>query len=135
MIWLVTQGDYSDYRIVHAFSNEDAATKHAEQWNATGPSDEYRVEAHELLTEPPELSMIYYASWENHGHDKVWSASWFREAAELEGRLDRLEARQYNDDAVRRGLVGFLCYSLDPEKAMKIVSDARAKHLAQEAGL
>ena len=134
MIWLVTQGDYSDYRIVHAFSNEDAATKHAKQWNATNPSDNYQVEDHELLTDPPELSIVHYVSWESDA-DRVWTLSFIQETADYEGRFDRLEPRQYNDDAIRRGLVGFLCYSLDPEKAMKVVSDARAKHLAEAAGL
>ena len=137
MIYLVTEGEYSDYGIVHVFSDEDVATKHVEQWNAlhthASSSDTRRVEEHEIETVPPELAVLHHAEWWSHEDVNNGDGYVAGVVAEMSGntdQLDRLDARHFDDGTAR-----FKCSSFDPERAMKVVSDARAKHLAQVAGL
>ena len=134
MIYVVTEGEYSDYGIVHVFGDKATAERHVEQWNALHPgcgASERRVEAHEvLLGQLPKLAVLYQAQWWSHSDDDVYVAGVVSEMDDNVGRLDHLDARRFDD-----GNVYFKCSSFDSEKATKIVSDARAKHLAEAAGL
>jgi len=134
-IWLVSQGDYSDYRIVLAFNDEDAATAHVEEWNELG-GEERGVSGYEVSSEPPPLRLLYSAGWSNNVPDRrrnireVWTNKTVTTPEDPLGTLDTLTVYDYTN-----GTVAFLCQSFDPQRATKIVAGARAKHLAQEAGL
>lgn len=51
-IYVVTQGEYSDYHIVATFLNEDVANKFAELMNSKikGYSQDYSVESYDILS-------------------------------------------------------------------------------------
>ena len=135
MIYLVGQGSHNhDYRIVTAFSDEAIATAHVEEWNELG-GEERMVEPFVILQELPKLTVIYSASWSNwrgtysgSGDDEVHLAEAVAEPEDLPGDLDSLRVYNYTDDG---SVVDYSCYSFDPERPAKIVSDARAKHLAR----
>jgi len=136
MVWLVTQGEFGDYEIVHVFSDEDTATKHVEQWNAVWPgtgSMERHVDARKVELELPELAVLHHAEWWSHedvNNGDVYSAGVVTETDRHTNYLGRLNVMHFDD-----GNVKFTCSSFNSERALKIVADARAKYLAQEAGL
>ena len=131
-IWLVATGEYSDYRIVGAFSDEAIATAHVEEWNELAASvyDRY-VQGYAVSAEAPKLAVLHYAGWTNrHGDNEVWAIESVEEIDNYPGKADHLESTNYRD-----GTIGFSYSSFDKERAIKVVSDARAKTLAQAAGL
>jgi len=130
MIYLVTQGEFDDYEIVHVFSDEEPAAEHVERHNAAWPrsgSMERRVEIHEVLTEAPKMAVLCHSWWSPSSGKGVQTNEHLVEVDAYASQTGRLTPRQGND--------GFWYMSFDSERAIKIVSDARAKHLAQAAGL
>jgi len=133
-IWLVSQGDYSDYRIVAAFSTEEAATAHVEEWNELGGEDR-DARGYAISVDPPQLVVHHTAGWSNHSagfgnRDNVWTSKAIMEPDDPVRDLDTLSTYDWAD-----GSVSISCVSLDRDRAVKIVADTRAKIKAQEAGL
>ncbi len=63
-VYIVTQGDYSDYRIDRIYSTRKAADMHVQAYNSINQYDEKRVEECEVDAIPAEQE------------GKGWSATW-----------------------------------------------------------
>lgn len=132
-VYLVTQGEYSDYHVTSVFLDEAQANEHVEQWNAlTGQYNDRSVQVYSVTKKVPKLAVLYTASWtdiQEHLHAGEQNVQMYQRVVEVADEhlaLDQLIVSNYRY---------FSCESFDSRRAVKIVGDARAKRLAQKAGL
>lgn len=118
MVYLVTDGDYSDYHIKAIFSTRELA----EAYKAKRAPDGY-IEEYELDTASSEVLRTCYAChiWIEDGSIREWS---FQEWA-----LPTTRARN-----VAIGSVGASAYSyVSPKHARKLAIEARQAYLREHA--
>lgn len=138
-IYIVTQGDYSSYRIVAPFSTMEAAEAFCSQWNGlTGDHDHYNeIEAYELDPPHPPVVECLDARYEvGVGGTLHTPAGWHV------GPVRRAIQGQAEDEVFyahvhRRGdgVVSALVRCAVDQDPHKIASDAAARFLAEEAGI
>ena len=124
-VYIVTNGEYSDYHIDRVFSNRTKAAYYCAVQNARHEThmacDNYRIEEFELSDKAVEISerkeVVYLYTDEDDGVPIFGSPSMVYE------------------------FIGFDCYSiasakpLSQEKLKKIVEDLRTRYLAEKEGL
>jgi hypothetical protein len=60
-LYLITQGEYSDYAFVAAFTDKALAKRWLEKYNRTGSRyDSYRIEEWGITTSEPVVREVYY---------------------------------------------------------------------------
>lgn len=130
-VWLVSEGDYSDYRIEAAFSTEEKAKSFAKVMNGQEDTGSYRVEEHGLDAVPkyPEgMSPWRVAYWERNANVADPYAPAWRAYVETEEREDYV--RPDNRYGV---FASFCCLARSKEHAIKIGQERLQKHTAQAA--
>jgi hypothetical protein len=126
-VYVVTQGAYSDYRIVAVFDNQATAERHAANLS-TDAYDTAEVETYTIQRNDPQRTMVYRAEWRAvSGALREWSYQrWLYEGD------DPIPTRPAVHSFSGRILSGG---AATPEAARRVVTDAVARHKADQAGL
>lgn len=62
-VYVITSGDYSDYRIVRVYLDRDEAERFKAAVNATKPSDEHRLEEYDVGAPQVEYDGPFWTAW------------------------------------------------------------------------
>lgn len=122
--YMVTQGEYSDYHVCGVFLKKDDAEKYISDRSGRSYAGYNDIEEIEIHEGPVKVVMIYAAHW-YQGLDEIQSEDFMTD----EGDYPDLTVSQ------RHNPRGISVLSTTRTKAVKIVSDYRAKILAEEAGI
>ena len=133
MVYLLTSGEYSDYRVLAAFSTREAAEAAQGIYDAERRNlDESRVEEYQLLDEPTRTEV--------HTHTLIWARDYPRRdspawgSPEVEWGVHGEEV----EDLRGRGsgpVIGVKARALTAERAAKIAHDRAAELKARAAGI
>lgn len=130
MVYIVTRGAYSDYRIEAVFDDETAANDYCERRNQSLTQrsiyDEFHVEPYEL----------------NTVSTRDRSGRWWYEVFFEGEEITYVYLDEYIDDTpepmvsrTHDGRLVFYVEAATPEQAEKIAQDKRAEYLADQAGI
>lgn len=123
-IYIITSGDYSDYRIRHVFSSK----KLAEEFIDRTDDDECRIEVFDLDAELPERKTILYEiSIYVLNKNVSYVATWRQDNGFYYNGLIR-----YGLDNVEKGRISFFVESDSRKRAIKIASERFGAVIANE---
>lgn len=122
VIWAVSSGEYSDYRVNAVFSTKEKAEAYAARFNklVRHRSDEYGVEEYPLDPEMPEEGLSCWLVF-----------------IEANGDIKRVDESGYSFDSticrIHGGGWSVRCFARDREHAIKIAGERRQEEIAREA--
>ena len=143
-VWLVTTGEYSDYRVVSAFTTEELANSYAEHYPGSYGRGHAEVEEYDLCSELPALNqwttLTTYVRADGSIHDQgasdVVEWHWADEKPSLPARA---QVNAYNGgyiwsmEPAGRPLVGVTTEGTDHERVRKVHCEALAMTRAEAA--
>lgn len=136
-IYLVTEGDYSSYRVTAAFDDRDLAESFRKTWNDVAGSNAYNdVEEFELNPTHPPIGMYKEARYRVGVGGTLLPDLGYSEEPRVYAAKDRIRMEPMAHVYCQGNgiwIVSVRCAAdQDPHK---IASDAVAQHLAEEAGI
>jgi hypothetical protein len=134
MVYLLTSGEYSDYRVLAVFSTREAAEAargihDAERRNL----DESRVEEYQLLDEPVRSEVHTHTIMWGRGYSRRDAPAWGSPKAEWGAHGEEVEDLRDSESA--GPVIGVSSRALTAERAAKIAHDRAAELKAREAGI
>lgn len=128
-IYLVTQGSYSDYRIVGAFSSEENANKVVEALKTGNSWDEAGVEVYDVDSIQTKEGHRNYCVWMQAGGDSNVYAG---DGVQSPGSDSEQFSRSYTKGAPSGALLRVSRYVQSEEAAVKIANELRVRWLAEK---
>ena len=122
-VFLVTSGEYSDFRIEATYSNEEAAKYHAQRLNALHSYAGAAVQAWPLHSERPTFRPLHVASIRDGKMESVRSYDMVPQWGDV------ADVEESGYPGMRRAA------STDLKRALKAARDRAAKDAAEAAGL
>lgn len=114
-IYLVTDGEYSDYRVLGVYSTEEKAEAARNLWVAENAIEEYELDA---MSETPPGLFPFEVSMDAQGNTK--------NTRRVSVEFFKPENRPYGDDVH----VDFRVWATDQEHAIKIANEHRTQLIA-----
>lgn len=137
-LWVISTGEYSDYRVLAAFANKELAEDAARMRAPDGWRDEYRVETLPYFEDKPKLVTLHLHNVEVWD-DGTTSDPVIRERTEVEfdmlyGHYKRPVGWRWVRAPIHQGKGGRLeVYGTSRQRVAKVFSDTRARLLADDA--
>lgn len=116
-VYIVTDGDYSDYRIIAAFTREDKAEEYRRNF------EYYSVEEYELdpSTTPIDITTVWMSS------DGTVESTWPRvEPVDTSGFV------RYANERSNKAVLIYRVNTKDEKRAIKVVNEKRTQILAYD---
>jgi hypothetical protein len=140
-IYAVTEGDYSDYRVLALFTSEELAKQHTEEADLPGDfcPEEKKIEEFYLYDRPPEMKTVYHRIGRVDSDGKAIQDSTISERRYEYGNYmgfikPIMEARTYSarshPNCLQVSIIGS-----DSERVDKSFNDRMAEAKARQAGI
>ena len=127
-VYVVTDGEYSDYRILDVFDDRALAERYCD---AHGIDASHHIDTYTLNAVPDEVRQGLSSLLVRWDGEKFLAEKTTLSASDDEPYLPCQTRR----DGVARDYGWTTCWARDEEHAIKIATERRAMHLARESGM